>query len=197
MTTGLALVEAISKNKSLQELADCGSVPAEIGRAVYTKYQTDRDDISITLKESEEEIRNAIANAIALPENLNRIGTAVWHFQTLPGCHHFVAIPWQTQEGTPTWVYSIFMAYVNMYTLGDYINGKNPAPSLPPAGNGFRTYWTQAEFETMLLDLLRHGDSWQRYFGKVETRKALSIKINKYPFIRLDIAIQRVKTFVK
>lgn len=195
MTTGFDLVEAISQNQHLGQLYDCGSVPTEIARAVYKTYQTDSNTISITMKESEHETRKAIAKAIKLPDNLLRISTAVWHFQTNPGCHHFAVIPWHTQEGKPTWVYSVFMAYVNMYRLREYIDGDDRAPSLPPAGDGFRVYWTQGEFETMLLDLLRYGHSWTRYFGKVQPRKALSIEINKYPLTQLNLATKCVRKY--
>lgn len=187
MATGQNLVEAIIGKQSLMDLSDCPSVPIQIGKAVYGDYQDDTG--SGTIIKHDENMQKQIETVLGIGGMTSE--TAVWHFLLSP-VHHFVVIPWY-HFSTPYWVYTVFMAYEDAYTLGEYVNGTGKAP--PTGGKGYKTVWSYNELSTMLSELLTSGTAWEEYLGRVGKNQATKITCWKYKLLSVDTAIANVTKY--
>lgn len=190
--TGPALIATIVNKANLMLVNNCPGVPAEMGRAFYNAYQNDTGLIDITGGNVQKKISEVVGFGGSNSE------TAVWHFELTP-VHHFVVVPWYNHDAPHGQVYTVFMAYENYYSLGQYINGINVVRNVNrpplPGGDGYKLAWTVTELSTMLSDLLTDGGAWQRYFGQVGAAQATEMHCWKYKTITLRTAIANVNRY--
>lgn len=188
--TGQDLIYAIVNNKTLMAINNCPAVPVEMGRAVYGSVQEDSGPGTVIQPgdNMQKQINEAVGFIGANSE------TAVWHFLLSPVVHHFVVVPWYNQESPHGQVYTVFMAYENKYSLGQYVKG-TPPPAPPLGGKGYKEIWTVSQLSTMFSDLLTSSKAWEEYFGKVGAAQANKIMYWKYKVISLQSAISNVERY--
>lgn len=189
--TGKDLINAIVKNSTLMGIDNCPGVPAQMSCAVYGSIQDDSGSGTVIKPGSgmQDSINKAVGFGGANSE------TAVWHFLTGSPVHHFVVVPWYQHESPQSWVYTVFMAYEDKYSLGEYVEGKAPAPAT--GGKGYKTVWTVSQLSTMLSDLLTRKEAWEEYFGKVGPAQATKLTYWKYKVKGLDAAVSNVEKYTK
>lgn len=187
--TGDNLIDVIVGKETLMDINNCPQVPVEMGRAVYGSVQDDSGKGTPIQpgNNMQKQINEAVGFMGANSE------TAVWHFLLSPVVHHFVVVPWYKHESPHGQVYTVFMAYENQYSLGQYVHGISPAPT--PGGKGYKKIWTVSELSAMFSDLLTSGTAWQEYFGQVGAAQATEIKYWKYKVISLQSAISNVEKY--
>ncbi|MDJ0827892.1 MAG: hypothetical protein QNJ16_20595 [Rhodobacter sp.] len=183
--TGPQLIHDIVNNADLMAINNCPGVPVQMGVAVYGSVQSDVGAGTVVTQ-------NNIGATLGFPGANSE--TAVWHFQTRP-VHHFVLVPWYKQDPPHGQVYTMFMAYEDQYSLGQYVAGTNPAPAL--AGHGYRQVWTYNDLETMLEELLFKGQNrgeaaWESYFCRGLRLRATEMRYWKYKVTSLKSAIANV-----
>ncbi|WP_233963103.1 hypothetical protein [Pectobacterium versatile] len=183
-----ALINAIVANNKLMEIKDCPGVPTQMSRAVYGKTQDDSG--SGTVIENNKDMQKNINIAIGFPGANSE--TAVWHFLVGPTVHHFVVIPRYQHTIPQGWVYTVFMAYENEYSVGKYVKHTAPAPS---GAKGYKKIWTTNDLSKMFSDLLTSDTAWKEYFGPTGKPKAKTITYWKYKVIPLDTAIANVNKY--
>ncbi len=189
--TGLDLINAIVANPILMGLDNCPAVPAQMSCAVYGSVQDDSGSGTHIQNNSsmQKDINIAVGFGGANSE------TAVWHFLLTP-VHHFVVIPWYKSNVPQGQVYTVFMAYENKYSVGQYVNGTGGiAPT--PGGKGYKTEWSVSQLSTMFSDLLTKSTAWEEYFGKVGQAQATKITYWKYKITTLTSAITNVNAYKK
>lgn len=190
--TGPDLINAIVGNQKLMALDNCPGVPVQMGLAVYGSVQDDSGSgTEIKDEGNDSDMQKKINEAIGFGGASSE--TAVWHFSLTP-VHHFVVVPWYKQNAPHGQVYTVFMAYENEYSLGQYVHGTgNIAPK--PGGKGYKAEWTPSQLSTMLFDLLKSDKAWEDYFGKVGAAKATKITYWKYKVTTLKSAISNVNKY--
>lgn len=190
--TGPVLIEAIKNKSAIMNVNNCPGVSVCFGRAVYGTTQYDKTDTEIAAADHGEQRKRKINEAIAFGGANSE--TAVWHFMcgALPvAVHHFVVVPWYKHDSPHGQVYTLFMAYENRYSIGEYVNSTGSV--FRKAGyKGFKQAWTPSELSTMLNDLLDSGRAWEDYFGEVGPAHATSVTYWKYKITTLKSAIGNV-----
>lgn len=186
---GNDLIAAMLANGTLTAINRCPAVSVEVGRAMYGKVQNDSGPGHVIRQgdEMQKEIAKVVGFSGANSE------TAVWHFMTDGPLHHFVVIPWYKHDFPHGRVYTVLMAYENMYTLNEYASRTGRA--LSPGGNGYQLTWTATELSTMLSDLLNLGAAWENYFGRVGAAHATKVTCWKYGVIDIKTAIEKVRRY--
>ncbi|MDY7094130.1 MAG: hypothetical protein SX243_14265 [Acidobacteriota bacterium] len=191
MPSGDELIHEIVNTPALMGLNNCPAVPAQMSKAVYGSVQSDSGPGTVIQPGAnmQKEINTAIGFSGANSE------TAVWHFMMGPTVHHFVVIPWYRQQSPQGQVYTLFMAYENQYSVGQYVNGTPPAAPAGDGTKGYKTEWSLAELSTMFSELLTSNTAWQEYFGQVGATQATTITYWKYKVISLGAAIRNVQAY--
>lgn len=157
---GSELIEAIKGKRALLDIGDCPGVSVNISKAFYGLPQNDSPKNDPITK------ANVYSKIVFGGANSE---TAVWHFLLEGLTHHFVVVPWYKHTLPHGQVYSVFMAYEDKYTLGQYISS-----SL------FKNSWTTSELILMFEELLTKGFSWGKYIDSSDRSNEIKVKKISY-----------------
>jgi hypothetical protein len=187
MSNGIDLINAIKANQRIRAVDNCPGVSVAISEAVYGKVKDDNNPIELRTGASEKEIAAVIGFGGANSE------TAVWHFMTQP-IHHFVVVPWYNHQVPQGQAYTVFMAFENQYTVGQYIDNERGHMQRPLV-NGYRDLWTPTDLKGMLTALLTTNTAWANYFQYGHNNTVNSIACYKYDIISVDKAVANVNQY--
>lgn len=188
---GPDLINALVNNATLMALDNCPAVPVHVGAAVCGSIQNDDKGVALAPGKS---LKDDIARLVYFSGITSE--TSVWHFSTGAPVHHFVVVPWYKHDYPHGWVYTVFMAYENHYTVQQYVAGAGgSAPAHKPGG--YKPFWSATELSDMLYELLTGGSAWETYFGSVGAAKTLSLTCYKYKVVSLVSAIRQVTSYTQ
>ncbi|MBI3230965.1 MAG: hypothetical protein HYZ45_12555 [Burkholderiales bacterium] len=178
------MINALKADVAIRAVDNCPGVPVLIGRKVYGKVQNDSNGIELEAVPSDKTFATMLGFGGANSES------AVWHFATEP-THHFVVVPWYSQQAPQGQVYAVFMAFENQYTVHQYVQHA-PGAMGGQLATGYRDLWTFADLKAMITALLTRDTAWAEYFQHGNNHLVRKITCYKYPVISVDKAIANV-----
>ncbi|WP_020406600.1 hypothetical protein [Hahella ganghwensis] len=188
---GQDMIQALLRKQKLLDINNCPAVPVEVSKAIYGVTQDDTGD---GIKFTKSTVKKRIDPSVIFEGNSY---TAVWHFMLENPVHHFVVVPWY-QHTTPEQgqFYTVLMAWENKYTLNQYINGTNGAPT---GAKGYKAKWTAEQVSDLVYDLLKGGrDAIVDYCGQAgawDQNKETQLTLWKYKKVLLTTAAENVATY--
>ena len=167
---GQDLVDAIKSNEKLKKVAACPTVPVKLSEAIYGVV---KDDETV---------------ARDLNFNGDQTRAELWHVslksETL--VHHLAVLVWRNDQDTVGC--TLFMAYENKYTLGQYVSGKSAKQGMIK----YVDFMEMTDFTTMMQSLGREEGAWGKRFNVSDSEKATSCKVYKYGQFDIAEAVENV-----